>query len=72
MTKRELLQKFGAKARCMHTQRVAYRYWNDLVPLLTTSESAALSIAWGHHVDVGEGPEELDDVCATLLAEWEQ
>jgi len=72
MSRRLLLEKFHAKARCSHTQRVAYRHWVELLPALTYEEKTRLSIAWGHHVDVGEGPEELDDVCNRILAEWSQ
>jgi hypothetical protein len=70
MNRQEILEKFCAKARCMHTQHAALRYWQDLKPHLTLEQRSKLNTAWGHHADVGEGPEELDNLKAKILAEW--
>ncbi|MHA2068117.1 MAG: hypothetical protein ACXABY_27465 [Candidatus Thorarchaeota archaeon] len=67
----ELLDKFCSKARCMYTQERAHTLWRQLKPYLTTDQVDRLLIAWGHHVDVREGPEELDHVRQEIKDESE-
>lgn len=55
----ELLDLFGAKARCHGTQAKANRVWWALRDRLTEKEKRSLAIARSHFL-TGEGPEELD------------
>lgn len=49
----------------MHTKAVADKYLALLKEKLTEKEYQELSIAYNHHT-LGEGREELDEVCARL------
>jgi hypothetical protein len=70
LTKEQLLNVFQAKAGCMHTQGEANSAFLRLREYLTLDQRATLASAWGHHRDVGEGREELDDVCNELRLKW--
>jgi hypothetical protein len=67
-----LLKQFVAKAGCMHSQHRADELWWKLKPELSEYEWSQLSIARGHHVDVGLGRGELDGVLAEILCGWGQ
>lgn len=56
----------------MHTQEEAQRRWRDLLPLLTEKQRGMLGSAWGHHVDVRLGRDEIDWACKRLREEWEK
>jgi hypothetical protein len=68
--KHELLDRFQAKAGCMHTQAEADRIWPRLKPFLSKCQESALITAWGHHRDCRLGRRELDVVCADIRREW--
>lgn len=71
-TRDDLLTRWQAKAGCMHTQEEAQRRWRDLLPLLTEKQRGMLGSAWGHHVDVRLGRDEIDWACKRLREEWEK
>ena len=64
-----LLEKFRNKAGCMHTQRVANKVKLELYDLLESNEFSELSTAHSHFT-LGEGPEELYDVCKKLKEKY--
>jgi hypothetical protein len=69
--KRGLLDRFQAKAGCMHTQEEATRVWKELKPRLHQYEMGQLAVAWGHHVDVKLGRGELDETCDEIRECWD-
>lgn len=58
-----ILDRFVDKAGCMHSQRSATTYWQQLKQFgaLTEVQRNALSLAWAHF-QMGEGRRELDAV----------
>jgi len=72
MSRAEILDRFQAKAGCMHTQVVAFAAWRRLKKHLTREQRNALLLAWSHHVDIGEGRGALDHECAAVRKSWAQ
>lgn len=66
MTKKDLLKKFQAKARCRTTQYIAESTWRRLKPHLSQDEACKLLTAWEHALSY-EGPAELDELCNAML-----
>ena len=66
-----LLEKYRSKARCFWSHRTADTLWWQLKPLLTSKQRGDLLSAVGH-IDIGEGPSELDMVCAEIKKDWSQ
>ena len=70
LSREQLLDRLQAKAGCMHTQEEADSLWTRLIVHLTAKQRSQLSTAWGHHMDVREGREELDIVCGEIRKSW--
>ena len=64
------IRRFGAKARCAHSQRSAHNAWNDLVGYgVSEKDLARLMVAWSH-AKAEEGPAELDALVKELTAAY--
>ncbi len=64
-----LLTEFRNKAGCVYTKNKARNSLLKLKTLLQPREIQLLSIASNHH-SLGEGREELDEVCNKLLVKY--
>jgi len=69
-TKEQLLNRFQAKAGCVHTQDQAARCWSYLQRYLTDDERTKLFQGWNHHEMCREGRGELDGACNELRLKW--
>jgi len=70
MTKEKFIEKlkqFCSKAGCIHTQRKAKSIWNEIENYLSKSEYNKIIIAWSHHVECGEGRNELDKIINGII-----
>lgn len=70
LVREPLLDRFQAKAGCVHTQEAAHRLWRRLQEHLTPKQADQLLVAWGHHANVGEGCGELGTVCWEIRKAW--
>jgi hypothetical protein len=61
------LNCFQAKAGCIYSQNQAIIYWRRIKPYLTEDQERDLKIAWNHHRYIGEGRQELDEVCNKII-----
>ena len=70
LSREQLLDRFQAKAGCMHTQDEAMSVWKRLKWHLTERQVSMLSDDWGHHVDVHHGRAGIDVVCGEIRKAW--
>ncbi len=66
-----LLAEWQAKARCVHTQSLAYRLWDQLKDVLTDAQRSSLTTTW-NHAQLGEGWTELDREYLRVMREISQ
>jgi len=64
-----ILDQFRNKAGAWQSQHKAEKLLSELKELLTEAEYLKLSVAHGHY-QLGEGAEELYDVCKGLLLKY--
>ena len=65
-----LIRRFGAKARCAHSQKSAYRLWRCIIDAryVSSRDVSRLSVAWAH-AKAEEGPAELDALVKEITAD---
>jgi len=64
------VKEFGAKAGCNWTQQKAHRLYKSIENYLTKEEKIAIAVARSHW-DIGEGREEIDEVCQQIIDRME-
>jgi hypothetical protein len=70
LSREQLLDRFQAKAGCMHTQDEAGSVWKRLSLLLDQRQADMLYDGWSHHRDVREGRGDLDEGCSEIRKAW--